>query len=79
MCAASAANVCLCPNGVPASGEACTVDGGDMCESCNTGFQLSADNTACDGMFARAHDGKDDAFAQWRTIMLAPLALFCVH
>ena len=49
------ANVCLCPDGVPASGEACTVDGANMCQSCNTGFELSADNTAC--------DGKNDAFA----------------
>ena len=57
------ANVCLCPDGVPASGATCTVDGGDMCQSCNTGFELSADNTACDGMFARAHGDKNDAFA----------------
>ena len=43
------ANVCVCPNGTPASGATCAVDGGNMCESCGTGFKLSGDNTACVG------------------------------
>ena len=43
------ANVCVCPNGTPASGEACTVDGANMCQSCDTGFKLREDKTACDG------------------------------
>ena len=42
-------NVCSCPNGVGATGGACTVDGSNMCESCNGGFKLRQDRTTCDG------------------------------
>ena len=43
------ANVCSCSNGVGASGAACATDGVEMCESCNSGFKLRQDKTACDG------------------------------
>ncbi len=45
------ANVCVCPDGTPASGVTCAVDGGNMCQSCGTGFKLSDGNTACYGMW----------------------------
>ena len=44
-----AANVCSCTNGVRASGAKCASDGAKVCESCNSGFKLRSDNTACDG------------------------------
>ena len=43
------ANVCSCSNGVKASGAACVTDGAKMCASCNNGFKLRLDKTACEG------------------------------
>ena len=44
------ANVCSCSNGVASSGDKCATHGGKMCDSCNSGFKLSQDKTACDGI-----------------------------
>ena len=44
------ANVCVCPNGVASSGEKCATDGDKMCESCDNGFKLRLNKTACDGI-----------------------------
>ena len=41
---------CSCANGIASSGAACTSDGAKKCASCNTGFEQSADQTACNGM-----------------------------
>ena len=43
------ANVCSCPNGIAPSGEKCPIDGAKKCASCNSGFRLGQDQTACDG------------------------------
>ena len=44
------ANVCVCENGVASSGETCETDGDKMCGSCDAGFELKQDKTACDGI-----------------------------
>ena len=44
------ANVCVCHNGVASSGETCATDGAKMCGSCDAGFELRQDKTACDGI-----------------------------
>ena len=33
-------NICSCENGRPATGDKCTVDGGQACEACDAGFEL---------------------------------------
>ena len=40
-------NICSCVNGVASSGAKCPIDEASKCESCNNGFKLSLDNTAC--------------------------------
>ena len=42
-------SVCRCIDGTPMSGANCKSDGGLECASCNRGFKLSQDKTACDG------------------------------
>ena len=43
------ANVCFCTNGIALSGEQCLSNGLQRCASCNSGFKLREDQTACDG------------------------------
>ena len=47
------ANTCVCNNGVASSGAQCVIDGSNNCDSCNSGFKLSEDGTACDGTFRK--------------------------
>ena len=42
-------SVCRCIDGTPMSGANCKSDGGLECASCNRGFKLRQDKTACDG------------------------------
>ena len=45
-------SVCQCNDGTPMSGANCKSDRGFECESCDAGFKLRQDKTACDGMFS---------------------------
>ena len=38
---------CVCFNGVAATGAACAKHASKMCASCDTGFELTSDKTAC--------------------------------
>ena len=42
-------NICSCENGAPVTGAECTTHGSNICESCNTGFQLDAGTSSCIG------------------------------
>ena len=58
MCLSScsyAANVCQCPHGMPATGADCTANNANMCESCNVGFRLNPQKTACEGLYGSKH------------------------
>ena len=37
-------NICVCPNGTPATGPDCTTNNATKCSKCNTGYNLNADN-----------------------------------
>ena len=40
-------NQCICANGTPKTGAACTGNGAAMCASCNSGFTINAQRTRC--------------------------------
>ena len=45
------ANTCTCENGVATTGADCTTDAASMCASCDDGFTINGDDTACGRAF----------------------------
>merc|ERR1712159_373453 len=41
------ANVCICPNGTPKHGTACTSNGASKCVSCDPGYTINAQEPGC--------------------------------
>ena len=41
-------NICTCANGIFATGENCQIDGTEVCESCEAGFNKNANNRTCE-------------------------------
>ena len=52
---------CVCPNGVPTTGNDCNKHGSKGCKGCKAGFVLNKDKTACAMKMCKCANGKGTA------------------